>query len=184
MVVFDKPGAQNTDAVLRLARERGAALGIDTCLVATTRGRTAARALEILQGFRLVAITHCTGYSQPNTQELAAEERRRLEEAGVPVLTTTHALAGVGRAVRNRFNTYQIDELVAHTLRLFGQGTKVAVEIALMAADAGLVPVGEPVISVGGTGEGADTALVLLPANTHRLFDLQVREILCKPASW
>jgi hypothetical protein len=184
MVLFEKAGAENTDAVLRLVRERGEALGIGTCLVATTRGRTAIKALKILGGFRLVAVTHCTGFSEANFQELAAEERSRLEQAGVAVLTTTHAFGGVGRAVRKRFGTYQLDELVAQTLRLFGQGTKVAVEIALMAADAGLIPAGEPVISVGGTSEGADTALVLVPANTHKLFDLKVREVLCKPASW
>ncbi len=131
-----------------------------------------------------MAVTHVTGFTEANFQELPAEERKRLEESGIQVLTATHALGTVGRAVRIKFATYQIDELIAHTLRIFGEGTKVAVEIALMAADAGLVPAGEPVISVGGTAEGADTALVLLPANTHRFFDLKVREILCKPAAW
>ncbi len=184
MLLFEKAGPENTERVLRLVQERGESLGIRTCLVASVRGRTAWRAHNTLAGFRIVAVTHVCGFSEPGFQELPEEERRRLEEAGVRVLTATHALGTVGRAVRNKFGTYQIDELIGHTLRIFGQGTKVAVEIALMAADAGLAPVGEPVISVGGTGEGADTALVLLPANTHKFFDLRVREILCKPAAW
>jgi hypothetical protein len=88
----------------------------------------------------------------------------------------------VGRAVRNKLGTYQVDEIMAYTLRTFGQGTKVAIEIALMAADAGLVRTDEDIIAVGGTSEGADTALVIKPANSFSFFDLKVREIICKPA--
>jgi len=58
---------------------------------------------------------------------------------------------------------------------------KVACEIALMAADAGLVRTDEDVISIAGTGRGADTAVVLRPVNTRNFFDLKVKEILCKP---
>jgi hypothetical protein len=68
-----------------------------------------------------------------------------------------------------------------YTLRIFGEGTKVACEIALMAADAGLVRTDEPVIAVAGTGRGADTALVLRPANAQTSFDMRIMEILCKP---
>jgi len=68
------------------------------------------------------------------------------------------------------------------TLRLFGQGTKVAVELPLMAADAGLVRTDEDVISIGGTGRGADTALVIQPANSFNIFDLKVKAVICKPA--
>jgi hypothetical protein len=182
--LFTRPGPENTEQVLHLVRDRGASLGISTCLVATTRGRTAQKAAGILEGFRIVAVTHVTGFKDPNAQELREGDRRRLEEAGVQVLTAGHALAGVDRAVRSQLGGYQLSEVVAQTLRVFGQGTKVAVEIALMAADAGLVKSGVPVISVGGTGEGADTALVVLPANTHRFFDLKVQEIICKPGSW
>jgi hypothetical protein len=67
------------------------------------------------------------------------------------------------------------------TLRMFGQGMKVACEIAAMAADAGLVRVDEEVVSIGGTGRGADTAIVLQPSYVHRFFQTKVREIICKP---
>ena len=89
-------------------------------------------------------------------------------------------LLEAGRAIRNKFGTYQIDEIMAFTLRVFGQGTKVAIELALMAADAGLVLTDEDIISVGGTGSGADTALVIRPANSFQFFDLKVRELICK----
>ena len=63
--------------------------------------------------------------------------------------------------------------------QLFGQGTKVAVEVSLMAADTGQIKVGEKVIAIGGTGVGADTALVLTAVNTIDFFDLKIHEIIC-----
>jgi hypothetical protein len=87
----------------------------------------------------------------------------------------------VGRAVRKKLNTYELEEIMAYTLRIFGEGTKVAVEIALMAADAGLVSTQEPCISVGGTGQGSDTAILLQPAHAQNFFDIKILEILAKP---
>ena len=91
------------------------------------------------------------------------------------------ALGGISRAVRRKWGTYAIDEFIAQTLRIFGEGMKVCVEIALMAADAGLVNVGEPCLEIAGTGRGADTAVVLTPANVQNFFDLRVHEVLAKP---
>jgi hypothetical protein len=181
MIGFAKPGEVNTQETLKLAAERGAQLGVRTVLVATTRGRSALLAIEILKGYRIVAVTHCAGFAGPDTQELPAEVRRELESAGASVLTATHAFGGIGRAIRKKFKTFEIDEIVANALRRFGEGTKVAMEIALMAADAGLVRTDEDVISIGGTSTGSDTALVLKPANTHDFFEMRVREIICKP---
>ena len=74
-----------------------------------------------------------------------------------------------------------IGDIVANTLRIFGQGTKVACEITLMATDSGLVGTDEDIIAIAGTGKGADTAVVLSPVNSHNFFDLKIKEILCKP---
>ncbi|MBF0227435.1 MAG: hypothetical protein HQK76_18475 [Desulfobacterales bacterium] len=54
------------------------------------------------------------------------------------------------------------------------------VEISIMAADAGVLS-GSDIIAIGGTGRGADTALVLGPANQSDFFDIRIREIICKP---
>jgi hypothetical protein len=179
---FKKPGPQNTRAVMEIVSARVEKLGINTILVATCSGRTAFEALEVLgTGEKIIAVTHVTGFREPNHQELSQDTRRQLESKGIKVLTCQHAFGGVGRAVRNKLSTYQIDEIIAFTLRTFGEGTKVAIELALMAADAGFIRTDEDVVSIGGTGKGADTALVLQPANSFRLFDLKVKEIICKP---
>jgi hypothetical protein len=71
--------------------------------------------------------------------------------------------------------------LIANVLRIFGQGMKVVVETIYMAADAGLLPMDEEVISIAGTGRGCDTAIVAKPVHSGNLFDLYVKEIIAKP---
>jgi hypothetical protein len=179
---FKRPGPKNTRAVMEIVSARAEKLGINTILVATCSGKTAFEALEVLgPGKKIIAVTHVTGFREPNHQELTQDTRRELESKGIRVLTCQHAFGGVGRAVRNKLSTYQIDEIIAFTLRTFGEGTKVAIELTLMAADAGFIRTDEDVVSIGGTGKGADTALVLQPANSFRLFDLKVKEVICKP---
>jgi hypothetical protein len=180
---FKKPGPQNTGAVLEIVSKRAAELTVKKILLATNSGRTAFEAFDVFgSAFKIFALTHVTGFQKPNHQELAEDARRQLEAKGVSVLTCQHAFGGVGRAIRNKLATYQTDEIIAYVLRTFGQGTKVAVELALMAADAGLVRTDEDIISIGGTGKGADTALLLQPANSFHFFDLKVKEVICKPA--
>jgi len=129
----------------------------------------------------VIAVTHSAGLKEPNAQELTEENRAAIEAAGGKVLTCQHAFGGVGRAVRKKWGTYQLDEIIAQTFRIFGQGVKVCAEIALMAADAGLARTGEPCIAIAGSGRGADTALVLIPANAQEFFDLRIMELLAKP---
>lgn len=180
-VYFDNQGKMNTERTLEIAKARAEELGIKTILVATTTGETGARAAEFFQGYNLVVVTHSTGLCGPNEQELGEENRAAIERAGVKILTCQHAFGGVGRAVRKKLGTYELEEIIAYALRIFGEGMKVVCEIALMAADAGLVRTGEEVIAIAGTGRGADTAVVLVPANAQTFFDMRIQEILCKP---
>ena len=180
---FARPGEENTKATLEAAARRARELSIKTVLVASCSGKTALAARKIIDGdVRIVAVTHVTGFIRPNHQELIEKRLRELEGKGIAVLTCQHAFGGVGRGVRKKLATYQVDEIMAFTLRTFGQGVKVAVEIALMAADAGLVRTDEDVISLGGTSQGVDAALVIQPANSADFFDLKVKEVICKPA--
>jgi hypothetical protein len=180
-VYFIESGSANTEKTLEIAKRRAEELGIKTIVVASTSGETGLKAVKAFANYKVVVVTHTTGLQAPDVQELTPQNRAKILENGGLILTATHAFGGVGRAVRRRFNTYQVDEIIAHTLRVFGQGTKVACEIALMAADAGLIRTDEEIISIGGTAKGADTALVVKPAHTHDFFELKVKEVLCKP---
>jgi hypothetical protein len=180
-VYFEKPGSENTEAVLHIARQRANELGIKNILVASTSGGTAVRAMDVFKGLRVIVVTHVTGFSAPNIQEFTQENRQIVESKGGIILTAAHAFGGLSRAMRTKYKMYVLGEVIADTLRIFGEGAKVACEITLMAADSGLVSTDEDVISIAGTDQGTDTAIVLKPVNTRRFFDLKVKEILCKP---
>ena len=145
------------------------------------KGNTAVRAIEVFKGIKVVAVTHSTGFKAPNIQELTEENRQKIIANGGAILTTTHLFRGVSGAMLKKFNTHEIGVIIANTLRLMGQGMKVVIEISVMAADAGLVRTDEDIIAIGGSGRGADTAVVLKPVNSNDFFDLKVKEILCKP---
>jgi hypothetical protein len=180
-VYYAESGSVNTKKTLEIAKKRAQQLAIKTIVVASTSGETGVEAVKAFTGYRVVVVTHATGFPAADAQELTPQNRAKIVEKGGLILTATHAFGGAGRAVRRRFNTYQVDDIIAQTLRVFGQGTKVACEIVLMAADAGLIRTDEEVISIGGTASGADTALVIKPAHTQDFFELKVKEILCKP---
>ncbi len=180
-VYHHRTGKENTQRTLDVAAQRAKELGVGTVLVASTSGETGVLAARTISSAQVVVVTHSTGFVKPDHQQLLPELRKRIEDEGARILTCQHALGGVGRAVRKKLGTYELEEIIAHALRIFGEGMKVAIEIALMAADAGLVSTWEPSISIGGTGEGADTAVLLLPAHAQNFFDLKILEILAKP---
>lgn len=181
---FNEAGEQNTDALLRIVEEYVEKEGIKNVVVASTTGETGAKASKIFRGYNIVIVTHCFGFREPGKTELKEEYRREILANGAKIFTGVHALSSVERAIRKDFGTMQPLELIASTLRLMGEGTKVCVEITLMTADAGLIPVDKDVIAVAGTGRGADTALRIQPANSGRFFNLEIEEVIAKPRNF
>ncbi|MDH5634651.1 MAG: hypothetical protein OEY30_02370 [Candidatus Bathyarchaeota archaeon] len=178
---FEAKGKQNTNILLERVREYADKTGVRDVVVASTTGETGVAASKVFNNLNLVVVTHHSGFSTPGVHELEEENRRQILTNGAKILTATHALSGVERAIRKEFGTVEPVEIIANTLRLFGEGTKVCVEIVLMAADAGLIPVNREVLAVAGSGRGADTALLIKPANASRFFELEIKEIIAKP---
>jgi hypothetical protein len=180
---FDKPGKDNTAQTLKLAAHRGRELGLKEAVVASSTGQTAYKAMEAFDGFQLTVVTYHCGFKEPFKNRMADETRQDIEAHGVRVIAASHALSGVERSVAQKYSGVYPVLLIADTLRLFGQGTKVAVEVAIMAADAGTLS-GNDIVSVGGSGSGADSALILKPAHQNNFFDMRIREVICKPRAF
>ena len=178
---FETPGKDNTDAVFALVNARIKELGIKTVVVASTGGDMAVKAVDYFKGVRIVAIAHSTGFAQPNFQQFTDANKKYVESKGGVVFIGTHLFTGLSQLMRKKFNTIIIGDIIAYTLRMFGQGMKVVCEVSGMAADAGLVRTDEDIIVIAGTGRGADTAVVIRPANSQEFFDMRVKEIICKP---
>ncbi|MFY9193858.1 MAG: pyruvate kinase alpha/beta domain-containing protein [Methanoculleus sp.] len=183
---FDAPGAENTSDAARFAVERAQELGINKIVVASTSGRTALVFRDAMRGtdLKLIVVTHVIGFSRPGEWEFDEEVAASLLAEGVKIVTGTHALSGLERALTRspKLGGSSRTEAIAEALRrVVAIGLKVAVECVLIATDQGAIGVDEEVVAAGGTASGADTVCVIRPAHTAAFFDLQVREIVAMP---
>lgn len=177
---YEVPGKANTVETLKAAGKCAAKLGIGRVLVASSHGYTALTAADILEGtdIEIIAVGISNSFKEAGWA-MIPDERLRMEQRGIRVLISLHGLAdGVSEAFTG---TASPGSIVADTLRCFSQGMKVAVEISIMALEAGLIPEGKPIIAVAGSDEGADTAVVLTPAYARKFKDLKIHEIIAKP---
>ena len=182
---FDSPGSENTGETLKIAVREAKERQISHILVATNTGATAFSLAEEArkQGYegKLVCVSHVYGFKEKGENELSDENRDKLEKQGIRVCTAAHTLSGSERCLSSKFKGVYPVEIIAYSLRMFGEGVKVCVEITVMALDAGLIPYGKPVVALGGTGCGADTASILTPGYSSSILDTKIHEILCKP---
>lgn len=179
---FEQPGPENTDATLEAAARRAAELDIREIVVATTSGQTALRAARAMPEMEtIVGVTLQAGlwdvYGGPD-----AETVKHAKERGVVFFTGPHTLMGsVASAIQSEFGGLPPEEVIARTYYTISQGTKVAVECMMMAADAGLLKMDRDIISIAGTNGGADTAIVVRPCTSNKFFTCRVREFLALP---
>jgi len=178
---FPEIDEKNTELTLKAAKKRAEEAGVKNIIVSSTRGGTALKALEYFQGYNVIVVTHVAGFREPGKIEMSDETVQKIKDMGGKVLTTVHTFGGIASAISKKFSTLESPMLVANVLRMFGQGMKVVVETVYMAADAGLLPMDEEVISIAGTGKGCDTAVLVKPAHSGNMFELYVREIIAKP---
>jgi hypothetical protein len=183
IIYFPEPGPVNTQKTLKAALDRAAESDIRDIVIATSSGATGLELARTAAGnnFNLLGVTLAAGRwaaYQPPDRKILAEA----EDLGMRFHTATHVLMGnVGLAVKDTLGGVVPGELIARSLYLVCQGLKVAVEISLMAADAGLIPMDRELIAIAGSDHGADTAAVIGPAYSNTIFDLKVREIIAMP---
>ena len=185
MVLFEKPGTENTAAALELAVQAAKKASLDI-VVATTGGGNIPMLLDLAEkvGYtgKIVAVTHAFGSREKGKNILESAKMQEFRDKGVIVVTAAHALSGAERGLSKKFSGIYPVEIVANTLKMLGQGTKVCVEIAMMALDAGTIDYGRQIIAIGGSGRGADTVCRLTPEYTSDLMGTKIHEILCKPS--
>jgi uncharacterized protein len=190
---FAHPGPENTAEVIEAIRERLQEGDLTTVVVASSTGQTAIEAAQQLQGAsRLIAICDppwAIG-KVPKAARISPENKARLADLGVEVVDTVpYASRAYSTGASN--NVYEAMDLLVVVFDAFrmvgGQGLKVAIEVALMATNSGVLPPCQDVIAVAGTGDGLDTAIVLKTAYSIDIFSPkpserpEVREILAMP---
>ena len=187
---FQYCGEGNTEAVLRLAKDRCDALKIKKIIIASETGLSALRAMEIFRESKvsLVIVTHYPATTTGPKGDIPiglkrpeyAERMKALIDGGAKIVQGTRPLAPPSRSIR--WNDPTPEGILDKTLELFGAGTKIAIEASIMATDAGDVEEGEEIISCAGTFKGLDTALVVKATYSMNFFkEFEVHEIVARP---
>jgi hypothetical protein len=138
-ILFEKPGEQNTDICIDTVKQYIKEQGMTYVVVASTTGRTA---LSFCRGLKeksakLVIVTHSVGFKEPGKDEFDQDTRKYLIQEGVPIYTGTILTHSLEKSLMDDFHGIYPGYIIANTLRRFGEGTKVAVEIVMEASDAG-----------------------------------------------
>ena len=180
---FYEKGNGNTKKCIELALNAAAEKNIKNIVVASNTGATA-MLLKGIPHLNIVCVTHAYGFREPGKTEMEDSVREALNSEGIKVFTTTHALSGAERGISKKHGGINPVEIMADTLRMFGQGTKVCVEVSIMALDAGLIPYGEDIIAIGGSAGGADSAIILRPEHANNILETKIKEIICKPSNF
>jgi len=159
MTYFETLGKENIDKTLELVRRMAEELGIKHVIVASITGFTAEKAFEMLKDMGVTLTVVGTERSR-----FASDLQDKLEDKECNVCFS-------------REISYDYPDLVKLAFRRFSPGVKVAVEVAMIAAQGGFVSTEEDVICVGKW----DTALIIKPATSDNFSELKVRELICMP---
>lgn len=181
IVYFNSIGKQNTNYTLKYAKNRFNELGLKKLVIASSFGNTGVKALEYFKGEEIVVVNSMYGYREPGKESLYPVNKKKLQNSGAKLVYNTHIFAGIDCSISSKFGGITSTQLIGQAFKMLGEGFKVCAEIAIMAADCGAVPIDEEVITIGGTGRGCDTAIVLIPAHSNDFFQLQFKEIVCMP---
>lgn len=189
---FSEPGAQNTELVVEVVTKRVAAGDIKDVVVASTSGETAVRFVTALEGKANIICVSEAPYRREWGEEwpcLSEENRLKLEQLGAAILDRVPYVFHSSVLEASRWQSPFPESLVKETLYCFGQGMKVAVEVALLAVSCGYLAPYSDVVAIGGCGRGADTAIVLRATYPASLFAqdstkrLEIKEILAMSIS-
>lgn len=190
VVYFEKPGFSNTDSVIEVVKERLRLGDVKVVVVPVTTGRTAERfSRELGKKAEVITITEdevtsaCKRIAYSDKGNLKKLVQNRLEGA----------LKTDSRRRREVFDMTLLPfcgdmwDVIKEILYAFGQGMKVAVEVSVVAVEILKVKPFSKIVAVGGTGEGADTAIVARTSSQKEAFGkkpekrLSIQEIIAMP---
>jgi len=191
IVYFKYCGEINTEKVLQAVKTLCKERRIGKVIIASETGRSAVKAVDILKEakVKIIVVTHYPAETWGPKGDIPiglkreeyAENLKKLEENRCRIVQGTRPFAPPSRSLYWGHPTPE--DIIDKTLEIFGAGTKIAIEAAIMATDAGEVNEDEEVVSCAGTYKGLDTALVVKAAYSMNFFkNFEVREIIAKPS--
>lgn len=185
MTLFETTGKENAPAAAVIAVTKAKELDCPIVL-SSSSGYSAEVVLQQAEKLKytgkIVVVRTAPTVASKGVNKMSPEAKQSLIDRGCTVVTATHSLSAGERGLSSKAQGIYPLEIMSHTLRMFGQGTKVCVECATMAMDADELAFESPVVALGGSGKGLDTAMVLTPSYSSSILDTKIHEILCKPS--
>ncbi len=188
--------------IMSVAKERADACGLRNVLVATNSGASIRLARETFgSGYRFFAVgnpawAHAQGLVLH--EGISEETRRGLTAEGITVVLQDRSLFQTPGVSFLGVSLQEVAEcagphgrctavaLVYNTLQLLSDGPRVCLEIALMAADRGALPLEEDCIAIACPSSYCDlpdAAVILRPTRSEDMFrgELRIKEVILRP---
>jgi hypothetical protein len=170
----DKPD-YNLEACLDRAKE----LGISYIVTASASGSTALRAVEMieergLKDMHVVCVSNPISWNKHGVSPIKEEMLAKLEAKGVKVVQGSRPFNGLDFAFQKKWGGVTLGTAILEAYLRFSEGVFHALQVATMAADAGLVPLDEDIICEA----LYDTSLVVRIGNLNNFFDTNVKEVI------
>ncbi len=180
---FEEYKRENTEKVLEQSIKKAEELSSRTLLLPSTTGYSAEMVLDMTEGkdLNVVIVGHNYGFKEPGKNEMEAKTIERIKKSNAQLLFTTHAFSALEKSFSKPYGGMYPHRIIADTLRVFSQGTKVLMEDMVMAADAGMVPIHEWIVSTGGKGRGLDTSMIIKTVHSDEFFKAKIKETICFP---
>jgi len=197
---FESPGEENTDEVIRTVVDRAEEGDIEAVVVASVSGKTSVEVAKQLKkrGPRMKVI--CVSgppswkkYAQYRFPLIEEQMWRKMDASGIRVINDVEE-PFKPITFRNWWEKKTVEVLRPESdlfwmslICVGGHGFRTAVEVVFMAEEAEATNAGDMVMSIAGTGTGADTAIVM---KTSRFEDavgvdpekrMKICEILAMP---
>lgn len=197
----------NTE-IFSQAQKRAKKLNVRNVLVATNTGRSVLAAQEVMgPDFSLFAVGNPSSSREKGLVlhcGISPETKQKLEARGITVImrevSAFHGLPSnltfhnANAAYVERFGrTFQQNEVVPSNIckvmcqvlsEFFGDGPRVCLEITLMAADSGCLPLDEDCMAITTPNGYSHAALVVHPVKSTELFSthFRVKDLLLRPS--
>ena len=189
---FDSPGKSNTQDVIEAVKKRLEDVDVEYVIVASTSGETAIQLSDALgDSVKIVSVSESALVSEWGAKYpcMDAERKAELERRGVIVAERVPYFFHSSPLDGGKWSVPAPEVIVRETLYSFGQGMKVAVEVAMLAVACGYIEPFQDVIAMGGSGRGSDTAALLRATFPNLIFSkdaskrLVIKEVIAMPRS-
>lgn len=195
-----------------LAKERAIKFMVKNILVATNSGRSVEKVQEIFgSGFNFFAVGNHPSSREKGFalhSGISDATKERLEKKGIKVIRQDASVfqASANKSINiqsfqdangsyvSRFGrTFEDEEAVPNNIcrvmghilaEFFGDGPKVCLEITLMAADSGKLPLSEDCLAISTPYGYSNAAVIVHPVKTSSLFNTycRVKDLLLVPS--